>query len=108
MDATADRTMGNSAAYRGYVLGALFLAYAFNYIDRILLGIVQEPIKAEFGLTDFQIGLLGGPAFALLYTLLGIPIARYAERASRVSVITVAIDRKSTRLNSSTYCPSRL
>ena len=69
-----------SKGYRGYVLGALLTVYTFNFIDRVVIGIIQEPIKLEFGLTDFQLGLLGGPAFAILYTLLGIPIARLAER----------------------------
>lgn len=87
----SERQPKDGTIYRGYILFALFLAYAFNYIDRILLGIVQEPIKAEFGLSDFQIGLLGGPAFAVLYTFLGIPIARLAERTNRVTVITVAM-----------------
>lgn len=76
-----------SPTYRAYVLGALLVLYTFNFIDRIVLGIVQEPIKREFGLQDWQLGLLGGPAFALLYTLLGIPIARLAERRSRINII---------------------
>ena len=66
------------ASYRAYVLGALLVVYTFNFIDRVVIAIIQEPIKGEFGLTDFQLGLLGGPAFAVLYTFLGIPIARLA------------------------------
>ncbi len=91
MDVSGRTRVASSTQYRFFVLAMLFLAYAFNYIDRVLLGIVQEPIKAEFGLSDFQIGLLGGPAFALLYTFLGIPIARIAERANRVSIIAIAM-----------------
>jgi predicted MFS family arabinose efflux permease len=75
--------------YRAYVLGALLVVYTFNFIDRILIGIVQEPIRREFDLTDGQLGLLGGLAFALLYTLLGIPIARFAERSNRISIIAI-------------------
>jgi MFS family permease len=81
----------SSKPYRSYVLGGLLLLFTFNFIDRILLGIVQEPIKQEFHLADWQLGLLGGPAFALLYTLLGIPIARLAETRSRVSIISISV-----------------
>ncbi len=77
--------------YRAYVLGALLVVYTFNFIDRIVIGIIQEPIKVEFGLTDFQLGLLGGPAFAILYTLLGIPIARFAERHNRMTILSVCL-----------------
>lgn len=77
--------------YRAYVLAMLLLVYTFNFIDRVVITIVQEPIKQEFGLTDFQLGLLGGPAFALLYTFLGIPIARLAERTNRMTVLSVAV-----------------
>lgn len=75
--------------YRAYVLGALVVIYMFNFVDRILLGIVQESIKQEFGLTNFQLGILGGPAFALLFTIAGIPIARWAERGNRISIIAI-------------------
>jgi predicted MFS family arabinose efflux permease len=72
-------------------LALLCLANAFNLADRMLLGIVQEPIRAEFALSDFQLGLLGGPAFAILYALMGVPIARLAERANRAAIIGCAL-----------------
>lgn len=78
-------------SYRGYVLGALLVVYTINFIDRILVGVLNEPIKDAFGLSDAQMGWLGGPAFAILYTFLGIPIARLAERRNRVTIISVAI-----------------
>lgn len=77
--------------YRNYVLVTLTLLYMLNYLDRMLLSVLQEPIKLEFGLTDFQLGLLGGPAFAILYTLAGIPIARLAERANRVNILSFCV-----------------
>ncbi|MDX2234374.1 MAG: MFS transporter [Hyphomonadaceae bacterium] len=80
-----------SKSYRAYVLGMLLLVYTFNFIDRTVISIVQEPIKQEFGLSDLQLGLLGGPAFALLYTLLGIPIARLAERHNRMTILSVCL-----------------
>jgi predicted MFS family arabinose efflux permease len=80
-----------SKGYRAYVLGALLIVYTFNFIDRVVIGIIQEPIKTEFGLTDFQLGLLGGPAFAILYTLLGIPVARFAERTNRMTILAICL-----------------
>jgi MFS family permease len=77
--------------YRAYVLGALVTVYIFNFIDRTIVNILTEPIKLSFGLEDWQMGLLGGPAFAVLYTFLGIPIARGAERFNRVLIIAAAV-----------------
>ena len=61
----------------------LVLVYTFNFIDRQIVGILAVPIKADLGLTDTQLGLMGGLAFALFYTLLGIPIALLADRGNR-------------------------
>jgi predicted MFS family arabinose efflux permease len=77
--------------YRAYVLAILVLVYTFNFIDRQIVGILAVPIKHELGLTDTQLGLVGGLALAFFYTLLGIPIARLADRASRVGIMTVAL-----------------
>lgn len=73
----------------GWFLAALLGVSIWNYLDRAVIGILQEPIKHEFGLSDFQLGLLGGPAFALLYATLGIPFGRLAERANRVRLIAI-------------------
>lgn len=75
----------------GYVVVLAMVANAFNFGDRALLGIMQEPIRAEFHLNDFYLGLMGGPAFAVLYTLMGFPIARLADRRDRVTIVSVAI-----------------
>jgi predicted MFS family arabinose efflux permease len=77
--------------YQTYVLVLLMLVQALSYLDRTALNILVEPIRREFDLTDWQIGALVGPAFALLYALMGIPIARIAEHASRPRVIALAI-----------------
>ncbi|MEM7687657.1 MAG: MFS transporter [Pseudomonadota bacterium] len=77
--------------YRAYVLSALLIVYIFNFIDRTIINILTEPIKLTFGLEDWQMGLLGGPAFAVLYTFIGIPIARGAERYNRVAIIAAAV-----------------
>ncbi|WP_336968308.1 MFS transporter [Sphingobium aromaticiconvertens] len=78
-------------AYRGVVLAMLLLVYTFNFLDRQILGILAGPIKAELGLTDTQLGALGGIAFALLYSTLAIPLALLADRTSRTWVITVSL-----------------
>lgn len=78
-------------AYRSYVLLVLVIVYTFNFIDRQIVGILAVPIKAELHLSDSQLGLMGGLAFALFYTLLGIPIARLADRVSRTAIMTAAL-----------------
>ena len=77
--------------YRNYALAVLFLGYVVNFIDRSILSILLEPIKQELLLTDTQLGLLGGLAFALFYATLGIPIASLADRWSRVKVLAIAM-----------------
>jgi MFS family permease len=80
-----------SLAYRSYVLAVLVLVYTFNFIDRQIVGILAVPIKTELHLSDSQLGMMGGLAFALFYTLLGIPIARLADRVSRTGIMTAAL-----------------
>lgn len=80
-----------SSRYRALVLAMLVIVYAFNFIDRQIVGILAVPIKADLGLTDTQLGLMGGLAFALFYTLLGIPVAMLADRANRTTIMTVAL-----------------
>ncbi|WP_395671245.1 spinster family MFS transporter [Phenylobacterium sp.] len=80
-----------SSRYRATVLAVLVLAYTLNFIDRTIISIIALPIKADLKLTDTQLGWLGGLSFALLYTTLGIPIARLAERRNRVNIIALAI-----------------
>ena len=83
--------MNRQARAGALMLVLLCLANALNLADRVLLGVIQEPIKAEFGLSDFQLGLLGGPAFAVLYSLLGLPIAWLAERSNRSAIVAGAL-----------------
>jgi MFS family permease len=80
-----------SNAYRNYVVWLLFVVYVFNYVDRQILSIVLEPIKQEFDLHDWQLGMLSGLAFAAFYSTLGIPIARLADTRNRVNIITASI-----------------
>ena len=81
----------DSPGYARYVLVILTLTYTCSYIDRYILSVLVEPIKAEFGVSDTLMGLLGGFAFALLYTLAGIPIARWADRGNRRTIIALGV-----------------
>ncbi|KAK0331719.1 hypothetical protein LTR94_027791, partial [Friedmanniomyces endolithicus] len=84
--ATQDAVPGAASdkpAYRYYVLGVLIFVYMLNFLDRQIIGILATPLKSEFNLSDTQFGLLGGLAFALLYSTLAIPIAWLADRFSR-------------------------
>ena len=76
---------------RAYVLFILVVVYTFNFIDRQIIGILAVPIKADLGLTDTQLGLMGGLAFALFYTGLGIPVAMAADRFNRTWIMTAAL-----------------
>src|SRR4249919_569571 len=69
------------------VLALLLLAYIFNFLDRQILGILAGPIKADLGLSDAQFGAIGGLAFALLYSLLAVPLALLADRTRRSWVV---------------------
>jgi len=73
------------------VLALLLIAYIFNYLDRQILGILAGPIIADLHLTDTQFGVLSGPPFAILYSILGVPFAYLADRTSRSRVITAAL-----------------
>ena len=78
-------------AYRSYVLNALLVVYILNFLDRGQLGIVSEPVMNELAITDGQFGLLTGIGFALFYSIVGIPLARYAEYANRTWIMTICI-----------------
>jgi len=72
-------------------LGMLLLVYIFNFVDRQILAILAGPIQADLGLSDTQMGLLGGVAFALLYSTLAVPLAWLADKTSRSWVITISL-----------------
>lgn len=76
---------------RGLVVAFLVIAYTLNFVDRQIAGILAEPIKQDLHLSDSQLGWLGGTAFALFYTTLAIPIARFADRGDRSLVLTAGL-----------------
>ncbi len=77
--------------YRNYVLSVLAFGYLLNAFDRSILGILLEPIKLEFGVSDTALGLLGGIAFAAFYSTLGIQLALWADRSNRRNVLALSI-----------------
>lgn len=88
MSSVQTRTPG---PYAWYVLVLLSIAYVMNFIDRQILAMLIEPIKEEFGVSDTAMGFLSGFAFVFFYTFAGIPVARWADRGSRKTIITAAI-----------------
>ncbi len=77
--------------YRHYCLALIFIVLVIAYVDRGIFGVVLEPIKAEFGLSDLQLGLLTGPAFAVFYAVMGIPLARWADMGNRRVVVALCL-----------------
>jgi predicted MFS family arabinose efflux permease len=82
---------GFSNAYKRYVLAVLTSVYLLNLLDRVLMGLLLEPIKHELHLSDTQLGFLTGIAFGLFYATLGLPIARWADRGNRTLITSLAI-----------------
>lgn len=80
-----------SQYYRYYVLFILTLASVLNIADRLIMSILMEDIKGEFTLTDTQMGLLAGLAFALFYALMSLPIARFADKSNRKNILAAAL-----------------
>ncbi len=89
LDVTPAPAFGKT--YRSYALGLLTCVYVLNFIDRQIVVILQESIRVDLGLMDWQLGLLSGFAFAIFYCTLGIPIARLADRGNRSTIIAVSI-----------------
>jgi MFS family permease len=91
MQQRSDAGQWPSAAAGWYAVAILTIAYIFSFIDRTILALLVDPIKADLNLTDTQMGLLGGFAFAVFYTLMGLPIGWLADRKRRNVIITVGI-----------------
>ena len=86
-----NRTAELQRSKAALVLALLLVAYIFNYLDRQILGILAGPIIADLHLSDTQFGVLSGPPFAILYSILGVPFAYLADRTSRSRVIAAAL-----------------
>lgn len=96
MSAASDADHGyihgfGTKGYRSYVLSALLLIYILNFVDRGLLSVVAPAMKPELGISDTAFGLLTGFGFALLYTVVGIPLAQFAETRHRVWIMSICV-----------------
>ena len=80
-----------SRGYTRYAMWPLLGIYAINFLDRQVVTQLIEPIKNELKLDDFQVGAMGGLWFAILYTVLGIPIARIADKGDRPAIMTISL-----------------
>lgn len=89
--ATAPHNPYSSTRASWYALVVLTVVYSFNFIDRQLLAILQESIKADLSLSDSQLGLLTGFAFAIFYVTAGLPIARWADRSNRRNIVSLSL-----------------
>src|SRR6185312_1293529 len=76
-------------SYRRYLLAGLLVILAFNNAEGLTLGLVMQDIKADLHATDMQLGLLSGIAFMLFYAVMGVPLARWADRGNRVAIISI-------------------
>ena len=89
--AGAARNVYPAAGYAWYMVILLTLAYICSFIDRYMLGLLVEPIKADLNLTDTQLGLLLGPAFAIFYATMGLPLGWLADRRRRTWIVAAGI-----------------
>ncbi|HEV7314657.1 MFS transporter [Sphingopyxis sp.] len=80
-----------ATGYSWYVLSVLVVVYILNFIDRQIISILAVDIKADLGLTDGDMGFLGGAAFAVFYALFGIPLGRLADNWSRVKLLSIGL-----------------
>ena len=87
----APQSQSNASSYSWYVLCVLVVVYILNFIDRQILSILAVDIKADLGLTDSDMGFLGGAAFAVFYALFGIPLGRLADNWGRVKLLTIGL-----------------
>ena len=90
-DAPAAAQARPKLAYGYYVVGVLMLAYMFAFIDRMILSLVMDPVRHDLSLSETQVSLLAGFAFALFYIVLGLPFGRWADVRGRRNLIAVGI-----------------
>ena len=97
---------GAGQTYAWYVVGVLMFAYVVSFVDRLILGLLVQPIKADLGISDTQIGLLAGVGFALFYTVMGVPLARLADRSNRKWLIVCGVSLWSAATAASAFASS--
>ena len=87
----ADNKSNTKSSSAWIMVSLMMVAYIFSFIDRYILGLLIEPIKADLNLTDTEIGLLLGPAFAIFYATMGLPLGYMADRLKRISIVSIGI-----------------
>lgn len=97
-----------ASGYSWYVLSVLVVVYILNFIDRQIMSILAVDIKADLGLTDADMGFLGGAAFAVFYALFGIPLGRLADNWSRVKLLSIGLALWSTMTALSGFARNQL
>ena len=80
-----------STRYAWYMVIVLTIAYILSFVDRYILGLLAEPIKADLGLSDFELGILLGPAFGLFYIFMGLPLGWLADRKRRTLIVSIGV-----------------
>ncbi|MGQ3176712.1 MAG: MFS transporter, partial [Blastomonas fulva] len=80
----------HAPGYRAWMMTLLVAVYASSSLDRLIIAVLGPAIKADLRISDLQFGLLGGIAFAFLYTAFGIPVARLADRRNRIVIVSIA------------------
>ncbi len=88
---TNDERQYPNARYAWYMVVILTIAYILSFVDRYILGLLIEPIKTDLGLSDTQIGLLLGPAFAIFYATMGLPLGYLADRKRRTWIVAAGV-----------------
>lgn len=97
-----------ASSYSWYVLGVLVLVYILNFIDRQILSILAVDIKRDLGLTDSDLGFLGGAAFAVFYALFGVPLGRLADNWNRKKLLSIGLALWSTMTALSGFANNKL
>ncbi|HUP91304.1 MAG TPA: MFS transporter [Solimonas sp.] len=87
----ADTADTPSLRYAWFVVALLMLAYVFSFVDRQIVGMLVKPMRADLGISDTQVSLLGGISFALFYCICGIPLGRLADRGNRVRLVAAGV-----------------
>ena len=91
MTQSTETSAATSLTYAWYVVAVLLVAQAFSFLDRMIMGLLVGPIRESFQISDTQYSLLAGLAFSLFYAIMGLPLARIADRSSRRNLIVVGI-----------------
>lgn len=91
MSSSHEPKSSTSLVYAWYVVTVLLVAQVFSFLDRMIMGLLVGPIRASFQITDTQFSLLAGLAFSLFYAIMGLPLARIADRSSRRNLIAAGI-----------------